>query len=234
MMKNYRLQPIVDLRDASLKPLAFELLCGRTACGEKDYEGWVSWYLSMSERLRSEPPIGAPVFLNLDAWHTCDPRILRAVEVVMANHECVLEWTERIDQTGPEIYEQAAAAFNAWRKRGIKTAVDDIGADYGYDGIGRVLRVLHRYAKIDIQVIRRSRFPGGILMLRHMAAMLTGLGCQVIAEGIESEDDLLRCRQSGIPLGQGFLFGADRKRPVLDATENAFDLTAVMAAQASV
>lgn len=91
-------------------------------------------------------------------------------------------------------------------------AVDDIGSDFGFDGIGRVLRVLPRYAKIDMGVLWRSRKPDGMDILRHINALLLGLGCQVIAEGIETQDDLLRCLAGGIEMGQGFFFPAAHKQ----------------------
>lgn len=198
----YRMQPIVHL--ASLRPVAHELLCGAVSCPNLDAQQWAGWYADMDAILRKERS-SLPVFINLDAPQASSPDLAWIAQALLENHSCVLEWTERIE-ADKRVYDAAAARFASWRERGVPIAVDDIGSDFGFDGIGRVLRVLPRYAKIDMGVLWRSRKPDGVDILRHVNALLVGLGCQVIAEGIETQDDLLRCLAAGIEMGQGFFF----------------------------
>jgi EAL domain-containing protein (putative c-di-GMP-specific phosphodiesterase class I) len=208
-MLDHRLQPIVDL--ALARPVAYEILCGAQCCPALGSGAWTAWYEGLCDVLDAEGA-GVPVFLNLDSTHAGDLRIVRAVESLTARHDCVLEWTERIDPENCGAYAVATEKFRSWRARGSQIAVDDIGADCGYDGIGRVLRVLPQYAKIDMGVMARSRGSGGVGLLRHMAAMLSALGCCVIAEGVETHEDMERCRAAGIPLAQGLLFGLSRHK----------------------
>lgn len=92
------------------------------------------------------------------------------------------------------------------RGLGFGLAVDDLGE--GAAGLRRVVETEPDYVKIDryfisgIDVDRRKRMVVGAL-----ARIVAELDADVIAEGIESEEELKVLEDLGIPFGQGFHFG---------------------------
>jgi EAL domain-containing protein (putative c-di-GMP-specific phosphodiesterase class I) len=96
---------------------------------------------------------------------------------------------------------------------GIGLALDDFGT--GYASLSYLRRFPIRRLKIDGSSVRHISFSeGDAALARAVIAMAHGLGVSVIAEGIETVDQLTMLRAYGCNEGQGYLLG----RPVL-ATE---------------
>lgn len=152
--------------------------------------------------LLAHTPQDMRIFVNLDAEQACDTDLTQMLDRVIRERRCTLEWTEHWAR--PESHVTAAAVFRDYASRGVPIAVDDIGD--GFDGIGRTLLVLPRFAKLGINLVHRGR-TAGAAYLSNLRGVFSGLGCDVIAEGIETTNDLALCRAAGIRYGQGFLFG---------------------------
>jgi EAL domain-containing protein (putative c-di-GMP-specific phosphodiesterase class I) len=93
----------------------------------------------------------------------------------------------------------------AYRELGFITALDDFGA--GYAGLGLLARLQPDLIKIDMDLIRDIHID------RAKQAIVTGivniareLEIQVVAEGVESADELIVLRAAGISLFQGYYF----------------------------
>jgi EAL domain-containing protein (putative c-di-GMP-specific phosphodiesterase class I) len=119
----------------------------------------------------------------------------------------VLEVTESVlaDPKGG-----AAATLAALRGVGVRVALDDFGT--GYSSIGYLQQL-----PVDILKIDRSFVSGPLagsnvddVLLEAIVAMGQTLRLDVIAEGIETLDQLVRLRAAGCEMGQGFAFS----RPV--------------------
>lgn len=115
----------------------------------------------------------------------------------------VLEITEHalIDQ-----YSEIAKIFRPFRERGLRIAVDDAGA--GYASFRHILNLAPDIIKLDISLTRdihkdRSR--------RALAAALIRFSeetdCKIIAEGVETIEELDVLRQLGVVNAQGYLLG---------------------------
>lgn len=104
------------------------------------------------------------------------------------------------------------AILTEYQQRGFLTALDDFGA--GYSGLNLLADFQPDLVKLDMGLIRgidRSRSRQAIV--RGLVAMCGELGSRVVAEGIETVDELRACRDLGIDLAQGFLFA----RPAFEA-----------------
>lgn len=124
------------------------------------------------------------------------------------NNRIVLELTE-VGLLARE-RDYLANIIQRFRSRGIKIALDDIGSgdrDFSY-----ICELPADYIKIDrvfINGITRhkngtaSHYVAGLDMLVKLAGQL---GAQVIAEGVETEPQLLGVKRAGIDLVQGFYF----------------------------
>ena len=91
------------------------------------------------------------------------------------------------------------------RARGLQVAVDDFGT--GHSNLASLSRVEVDYLKIDQSLVRR--LPGDTrkhAICEAIVAMSHRLGIGVIAEGIETEEELARVRDIACDFGQGYLY----------------------------
>jgi EAL domain-containing protein (putative c-di-GMP-specific phosphodiesterase class I) len=102
--------------------------------------------------------------------------------------------------------------FAEYRRRGFKTAIDDFGA--GYAGLSLLADFEPDIIKLDMALIRnvhqdrtRQAIIGGAVQTCRM------LGITIIAEGVESDDEVAVLRDAGISLFQGYRFA----RPAFQA-----------------
>jgi EAL domain-containing protein (putative c-di-GMP-specific phosphodiesterase class I) len=93
---------------------------------------------------------------------------------------------------------------------GISLALDDFGT--GYSSLSYLKRFPIKRVKIDRSFVRDiDTSEGDAALARAVIAMAHGLGVDVVAEGIESLEQLAKLRRYGCDEGQGYFLG----RPVI-------------------
>lgn len=103
-----------------------------------------------------------------------------------------------------ENIDRAAQILHDLRGKGLRVAIDDFGT--GYSSLA-YLKALHPdYLKID-QGLSRDVLgtPRDRIILRAIIAMAKSLALTVIAEGVESEEQLTLLAREGCEIYQGFL-----------------------------
>lgn len=125
-----------------------------------------------------------------------------------------------------EDYEIIRASLNYYRNLGLKIAIDDLGA--GYSGLRFWSEIKPDYVKIDRHFINNiNTDPIKREFVKSIQEISSGLNCHVIAEGIETEEELATIQIIGISHAQGFLLGKPEKKPALKlhpAVKNGFNL----------
>jgi EAL domain-containing protein (putative c-di-GMP-specific phosphodiesterase class I) len=93
------------------------------------------------------------------------------------------------------------------RSMGIRIAMDDFGT--GYSSLAYLRRFPVDYLKIARELIGdpTDTDPGAWEFARAIIALGRSLGLPIVAEGIETEEQLAVLRRMGCGLGQGFLLG---------------------------
>jgi EAL domain-containing protein (putative c-di-GMP-specific phosphodiesterase class I) len=84
---------------------------------------------------------------------------------------------------------------------GVGLAIDDFGADHSWIGM------LREFAPEVLKVDRSLVAEGGDrehALLRGVIAFARELGLRVVAEGIETEEELMAVQRVGCDAGQGF------------------------------
>lgn len=107
---------------------------------------------------------------------------------------------------------QIIAMARAWREAGYAVALDDYGV--GHMGLGALLVLKPRIVKLDRLLTRGiDHDPARQAVLRSVQRLAQDIDLTVIAEGIETAEELAYVRAVGIHYGQGFLLGRPEKRP---------------------
>ncbi len=136
-------------------------------------------------------------------------RVSRAlVESGLKPQHLTLELTEGILMDTPALpAAEAHETMRALRALGVQLAVDDFGT--GYSNLSRLSRLPIDSLKIDRSFVRELRGGGGDAeQAAAVVAAIVQLGSTlrkaVVAEGIESAEQVERLRGLGCELGQGF------------------------------
>ncbi|HKI58988.1 MAG TPA: EAL domain-containing protein [Trueperaceae bacterium] len=146
------------------------------------------------------------VSVNLSAQTTMDRGLLddlaRTLEHTAAPPEyLLLEVTER---SAIDDMESSANVLEGARSMGVQIALDDFGK--GYSSLATLDRLPIGYLKIDQDFVKgigeRSKDEH---LIRAIAGFSRGIGIPIIAEGIETPEQLGWLRREGIRLGQGYL-----------------------------
>ncbi len=89
-------------------------------------------------------------------------------------------------------------------RAGVHLVVDDYGA--GHSNLARILDLNPEIVKLDGALIRGiDRDPRRQIIVRHMVALCNDLGAKVVAECIETVDELKAVADQGVHYAQGFV-----------------------------
>lgn len=149
------------------------------------------------------------LFLNLSASAFLDPRFDAAAfadrvrSAGYAPERIVLEISELVNVPDPSRFADLVAP---WRDEHFHLAVDDFGA--GFANVRLLVELGPDFVKIDRSLVTGAwRHPRKRVFLETLGAMGRRINCSVIAEGVETEHDLVTIRACGIPAAQGYLLG---------------------------
>lgn len=128
---------------------------------------------------------------------------LGAMSTTVGRPQITLEITERVLIGEPEL---VGDRINELKALGLKLSMDDFGT--GYSSLSNLRRYPFDSLKID------RRFVSGVTdreddgtIVRAIIALAHGLGKSVVAEGVETAEQLALLRELGCDLAQGFHIG---------------------------
>ncbi len=157
--------------------------------------------------------------VNLSARQIDDPRIVRTVEQILLRtglppEHLTLEITESAlmrDAAG------ALVVLRALKDIGVSLAIDDFGT--GYSSLSYLSRFPLDIVKVDRLFVEElgvshedEEIVSAVIKLAH------ALGLKVVAEGVETTEQLEVLRRLGCDLAQGFLFSEPLPAAALVAT----------------
>ena len=87
---------------------------------------------------------------------------------------------------------------------GVKLALDDFGT--GYSSLSHLHEYPFTVLKIDKTFVQRSDKPDHRGFLEAVSAFAHSLGYETVAEGVETEEQKLICKDLGIERLQGYYF----------------------------
>jgi EAL domain-containing protein (putative c-di-GMP-specific phosphodiesterase class I) len=213
-------QPIVNLQTG--KPFAYEVLARCKVPGLTNPE--ILFKRAAAERfcgllgrtlreIGSQGCRGIPLFLNVHPAELGDRFVIQLDDPMYSHDDDVfVEITESVPFTH---YDLCNSMLREIRDRGgVHLVVDDLGA--GYSNLKRIADLEPTIVKLDRHLVtnldqnRRQR-----ILVAAVVRMCVDLGCRVVAEGLETWDEVRAVRDCGCHYGQGYALG----RPAADPGE---------------
>jgi EAL domain-containing protein (putative c-di-GMP-specific phosphodiesterase class I) len=202
-------QPIVDLQSG--RTVAYEALA---RCRREEFknpavlfarasaEGYCGPLGRMLREIAVAQCPGVPLFVNIHPDELMHPLLVRADEPLFFHDSDVfLEVTESVPLSHFEI---CMTVLNEMRSRGgVHLVVDDLGA--GFSNLKRICDLDPRVVKLDRELVSgvdRSRRLQ--ILMKNLVRLCNDLGARVVAEGVETMDELDATRDAGVHLVQGF------------------------------
>jgi EAL domain-containing protein (putative c-di-GMP-specific phosphodiesterase class I) len=151
-----------------------------------------------------ERAAGFPLFVNVHPDELTARWLVRPDDpLYLHDHHVFIEITESAAFTHYDLCKSVLREVKA--RGGVFLAVDDLGA--GHSNLMRIIELEPQVVKLDRALVTgldRSRRQQ--ILVRHVVALCQELDAIVVAEGIETIDELNAVIDVGAGYGQGFLF----------------------------
>jgi len=122
------------------------------------------------------------------------PAHLRAKTIIEVTEKSVIEDFQRVREVVARLREQ-----------GFRIAIDDAGA--GYSGLQTVVETEPDFMKLDISLVRAiDTSQVKQRLVSTLRDFCEGAGIELVAEGVETPEQLDTVVELGVPYAQGFLF----------------------------
>ncbi len=213
-------QPIVDLQTGKL--FAYEVLARCRVPGLTNPE--LLFKRAAAERFagllgRTLRTMGAakcrgvPLFLNVHPAELGDRWVVQPDDPMYQHDDDVfVEITESVAFSRHNLC--VSMLREICSRGGVHLVVDDLGA--GYSNLKRIADLEPAVVKLDRElIIDLDKHKRAQLLVRAVVRMCVDLGARVVAEGLETWDEVRAVRDAGCHYGQGYALG----RPVPDLAE---------------
>ena len=166
------------------------------------------WILRRACHDAMQWPVPISVAVNVSAAQFIRSDVLSDIHQALAssglpNDRLHVEITESLFIAEPD---PIIATLNGIRDAGIQIALDDFGTGYSS------LSYIHRFPLSKIKIDRAfvKDLPASmdsIAIINAVIALAHGFELDIVAEGLETEEQLDVLRMAGCQVGQGYLFG---------------------------
>lgn len=155
------------------------------------------------------------VGINVSARELTELGYAQQVLHELAEHDLptealVVEVTESQLTTGSTAVEE----LNVLRAQGVEVAIDDFGA--GYSSLARLRTLPADVLKIDRSFVSGLDEPGGRSLVEAIVQLGETLGCELVAEGVETPEQLATLAAVGCDLAQGYFLHRPMPEDAID------------------
>ena len=171
------------------------------------------WALRTACREAATWPVKFSIAVNLSPAQFLEGDIAAAVHAVLLEtglqpHRLTLEITEGVLMQDPA---RGLALLRRLKGLGVRVAMDDFGT--GYSSLSYLQSFPFDKIKIDKSCIAHvAQRPQSAAIVRAVIGLAHGLGLPVLAEGVETEEQLAFLRAAGCDKVQGFLIGRPHEK----------------------
>jgi EAL domain-containing protein (putative c-di-GMP-specific phosphodiesterase class I) len=216
------LQPIVDL--ATGQGIAAEGL-SRFEPGEFGMRAPAQWFddagrlglrteleiaaaASVLDLLDDGLPSAVALSVNLSPESVLSP----GFDTLLAGRRVSRIIVEMTEHAPVDDYTALGELLRPYREQGLRVAVDDAGA--GYASLKHVLALQPDLIKVDMALVRGcDRDLARRTLLSALTDFAEATECRLVAEGVETEDELRSVAACGVHLAQGYFLGRPSRHP---------------------
>ena len=164
------------------------------------------WVIEQAQRdLRQWKNVGFEPVISINV----NPDVLTSESMI--NKICDL-YTDFPNQVKIEIVESSYLTqqslvtkhIEKLRSRNIETVLDDFGT--GYSSLSMLANLPVKHVKLDRKFLLQCQQPAGEVLYQQVSEIFAKLGFSVVAEGIETEQELVWVKSLGIQTAQGWLY----------------------------
>ncbi|MBL8298026.1 MAG: EAL domain-containing protein [Rhodanobacteraceae bacterium] len=151
---------------------------------------------------------GDPVFvaLNVSGRQLDDDALLdRFLQTVRAHGLHPAQLKLEITESLVLDYVRVDSIITRCHAAGLRVALDDFGT--GYSNLGHLHRLEFDTLKMDQGFVRQMHEPRCLAIVRAVVTMANSLGCDIVAEGVETPAQLQMLGELGCTYAQGYLIG---------------------------
>jgi EAL domain-containing protein (putative c-di-GMP-specific phosphodiesterase class I)/DNA-binding NarL/FixJ family response regulator len=206
-------QPIVDLDGGSV--VGMEALSRFRAPPPRTPDAWFAEAATVGLRTELELtaialalgelgriPDDASLWINASPATLAKPALGAALAGAPA-HRLVVEMTEHAPV---EDYAQLRRALRPLRAQGVALAIDDVGT--GFASLGHIVCLGPDHVKLDRTLIASiDRDPTRRALVERLVSFADEIGVGLVAEGVETPEELATLRSLGVRRAQGFHLG---------------------------
>jgi EAL domain-containing protein (putative c-di-GMP-specific phosphodiesterase class I) len=210
-------QPVVDLSNGGL--LAYEAVTRPGHAAFADIQQLIRAAVAagrvgeLGRLIRGQALTGCaehPIFVNVDPNELDQGWLVKPDDPLFYHDQRVhLEITESAPL---DYFEQCRGVLSEIRGKGVSLVIDDLGS--GYSNLRYIADLSPELVKVDRSLVEgMKRGDARFRLLRSIASLCSEMGAEVVAEGIETVEQLLASREAGVRYGQGFLLGRPAATP---------------------
>lgn len=178
---------------------------------DKINKAWELEALCRAKALEKSVSIEAEkkLFLNVNSNIIHDKKFKEGVTRTFLNEygldsdNVIFEITERASITDSEAF---LSSINHYKNQNYGIAIDDVGA--GYSGLNAIANIRPNYIKLDMALVRNiDKDVTKQLLCKAMVDFGKNADIKLIAEGIETEEELKTLVKLNVDFGQGYFLG---------------------------
>jgi len=219
-----RLQPILEINSGKLagfealtrwnhplrgavSPVDFITLAEETSLIVPVGEYVIREVCSCLRRMLDEIPGTRPfIAVNVSGRQIEDPSLIDRILKQVHDHDVPPEHLKlEITESLILDYVKVAALIDVSHQAGMRVALDDFGT--GYSSLEHLNKLRFDTLKLDQAFTRELDDPRCLAIVRAVVAMASAIGCDIVAEGVETRTQLTQLKALGCQYAQGYLVG---------------------------
>lgn len=129
-----------------------------------------------------------------------------ALENTLQNIDCTRLVLEITEHSPISDYEKMRTVLRPLRNKGLRLAIDDVGA--GFSSFQHILELEADIIKLDISLTQNINTDDRkFLLAKALCGFAKAIDCTIVAEGIETEEELNSLRKLNVDSVQGYFIG---------------------------
>lgn len=141
------------------------------------------------------------VSMNLTVESLLDSEHINNINTMLGGLPLVVEITE---SGYIQNQVEAQSVILQLQNQGFHVAIDDFGS--GYASLSMLAKLKADFVKLDRQFLENASSPEGKILYHHISSALNEMGYTVIAEGVESEEEMALIQACDIEFVQGYFY----------------------------